>query len=276
MLKKYLKKIKSQISNKLIEGNNNIILNGDTKASRIPKGMRLNIKGDNNKIVFTGKVEKPCSLKVVIKGSNNEIVIGDIKNPSTLKISINGVQNSVNIEGSISFKSSEVEISGSENVFSIKSPLRIVKNCYFCLSGLAEVHIGKDCGLNMGLYAIVNNNYKNKHKLVIGDGVFIGKDVIIRTSDGHSILDPESGRPINEPEDVIIGDNVWIGARNMILKGASIPSHSIVGAQSVVNKKFEEEHVLLAGSPARIVRKGVYWDIKSYGVLSKELDMEVM
>ena len=123
-------------------------------------------------------------------------------------------------------------------------------------------------------YAIINNNFKNKHKLTIGKGVFIGKDVIIRTSDGHAIIDPETGLAINEPQDIEIGDNVWIGARNMILKGTKIPSGSIVGAQSVVNKKFETTNVLIAGNPAKIIRNNVFWDVRDFGRYMKETTKE--
>jgi hypothetical protein len=58
---------------------------------------------------------------------------------------------------------------------------------------------------------------------------------------------------------ICFGDNVWIGARVMILKGAVVPNGSVVGAMAMVNKKFDEEHVLIAGVPAKVVRTNIEW-----------------
>ena len=55
-------------------------------------------------------------------------------------------------------------------------------------------------------------------------------------------------------------DFLWIGARTMVLKGAQIPSNSIVGACALVNKEFTEENTVLAGIPAKIIKRNVNWD----------------
>ena len=47
--------------------------------------------------------------------------------------------------------------------------------------------------------------------------------------------------------------------RVMIFKGAVIPDGSVVGAGSLVNKKFEEENILIAGSPAKKIRSDIEW-----------------
>lgn len=241
----------------------------------------LSFAFDNNKIYMQKNNKQKESFpflflkNIKIKGNSNIINLKcSQKQLRGVSIIIKGSNNYIEIEGPIKFKNTEIEINGNENVFKIKRPSRVVKNCYFCLEGLAEVNIDEACGLNMGLYAIINNNFKNVHKLIIWKGVFIGKDVIIRTSDGHSIIDPITKLPINEPQDVIIGNNVWIGARSMILKGAKIPNGSIVGAQSLVNKPFEQEHILLVGSPAKIARTNVFWNVKPYGTMCKDLEIE--
>ena len=43
------------------------------------------------------------------------------------------------------------------------------------------------------------------------------------------------------------------------MKGAKIPNNCIVGANSLVNKEFFEENCLIAGTPAKIIKKGVNW-----------------
>ena len=49
---------------------------------------------------------------------------------------------------------------------------------------------------------------------------------------------------------VEIGDNCWIGMQSVISQGTHISSRTIVGANSFVNKKFDEIGILIAGSPA--------------------------
>jgi acetyltransferase-like isoleucine patch superfamily enzyme len=251
------------------KGNKVITLHKDKEYNVRTKCLKscLKISGDNNLIKFDSKAKVFFKgINLSIKGCNNIIYFKNYKQSSfkNLKISITGSNNYIEINGPIVFFNTEMELNNNDNVFIIQKTNKPVKKCYFCLSGLSEVNISSDCGLNMGLYAIINNNYKERHKLIIGKGVFIGKDVIIRTSDGHSLIDPETKLAINEPQDVIIGDNVWIGARSVILKGAKIPQGSVVGAQSLVNKKYDTSHILLAGIPAKIRREDVYWDIMDY------------
>lgn len=94
----------------------------------------------------------------------------------------------------------------------------------------------------------------------IGEQCMISRDVEIRTSDSHALIDLATRRRINTPGAVTIGDHVWIGARSMISKGAGIPHDSVVGAMSFVNKAFDEPNVVIAGVPAKVVRTGVTWD----------------
>lgn len=49
----------------------------------------------------------------------------------------------------------------------------------------------------------------------------------------HAILD-ETGKCINQGEDVVIGNHVWFVQNVEILKGSIIQDNSIIGAGSVV------------------------------------------
>lgn len=53
---------------------------------------------------------------------------------------------------------------------------------------------------------------------------------------------------------VAIADDVWIGANAVVLPGVSIGSHSVVAAGAVVTKDVPA-HTLVAGVPAKIIRK---------------------
>jgi acetyltransferase-like isoleucine patch superfamily enzyme len=63
----------------------------------------------------------------------------------------------------------------------------------------------------------------------------------------HSI-DFAAGRQTAEPID--IGEYSFTGTNSVVLGGSSLPHHSILGAQSLLNKKWDQPYRLYAGVPA--------------------------
>jgi acetyltransferase-like isoleucine patch superfamily enzyme len=138
---------------------------------------------------------------------------------------------------------------------------------FFDLGPQGEVTIGRFCTL---VGAIICSN----GCVVIGDYVFIAHEVVLADSFAATPYDCPQGRnpeaavvsaarPIAgracEPTAprrtaIYIGENVWIGARAILLGGARIGEGAIVGAATVVD--FEvPPYSLVAGNPARIVRR---------------------
>lgn len=54
--------------------------------------------------------------------------------------------------------------------------------------------------------------------------------------------------------DVVIGNDVWIGANALILSGVHIGDGAVIGACSVVTKDVEP-YTIVAGNPAKMIRK---------------------
>ena len=68
----------------------------------------------------------------------------------------------------------------------------------------------------------------------------------------HSI-DFDAGRQTAEPID--IGEYCFTGTNSVVLGGSTLPHHSILGAQSLLNKKWDESYRLYAGVPAKPVKE---------------------
>lgn len=139
----------------------------------------------------------------------------------------------------------------------------IEKNCIFSRAGMiwfehnsGYLEIGQNTTMEDVHIAVTESN----SKIIIGQDCMFANDIDIRTGDSHSIFDKDSGKRINYAEDVIIDDHVWLASHCRILKGSHIKKDSIVGTNSVVTKKFSEGSVVIAGSPARVVKKNITWD----------------
>lgn len=90
----------------------------------------------------------------------------------------------------------------------------------------------------------------------IGDDVMMGEDVIIYTRNHSTYMTdiPMNKQGFKKFQDVIIGNDVWIGSRVIILPGVKIGNGVIIGAGSVVTKNVPDL-VVVAGNPAKIVKK---------------------
>ena len=85
----------------------------------------------------------------------------------------------------------------------------------------------------------------------------IGKDVFIAPNVGIITCNHDTNNPSEHlrGKDVIIGDNCWIGMNAVILPGVVLGGKTTVGAGAVVTKSFPEGNCVIAGNPARIIRK---------------------
>lgn len=88
----------------------------------------------------------------------------------------------------------------------------------------------------------------------IEKGTIIAPNVVMMDSNFHTLSFDRLANPaLEEDEDVVIGENVWIGTQSIILKGARIGDNSVIGAGSVVMGEIPPD-VLAAGIPAKVIR----------------------
>ncbi len=92
------------------------------------------------------------------------------------------------------------------------------------------------------------------HKVTIEKDVFFGHDVMILTG-GHDINklgEERKGSSAGGP--VTIEEGAWIASRAILIGPCVIGKHSVVGAGAVVSKDVEA-YTLVAGNPAKVIKK---------------------
>ena len=149
-----------------------------------------------------------------------------------------------------------------------RSTVSIGQNCHI-VGGLGINRIGRDLAssLSAGEGAVIrigdgvgisNSCLWALERIEIGNHVNIGADCILLDHDAHS-LDPLERRDYaidrqhTATAPIVIGDDVLIGARCIILKGVHIGARSVIGAGSVVTGDIPAGEVW-AGNPARKIR----------------------
>lgn len=92
-------------------------------------------------------------------------------------------------------------------------------------------------------------------ELIIGNDVMMGPECVF-FSRQHKFDNPDVPmclQGFTDPKPIVIGDDVWIGRRVMVMPGVHIGSHCIIGAGAIVTKDIPD-WAIAAGSPA-VVKK---------------------
>jgi len=81
----------------------------------------------------------------------------------------------------------------------------------------------------------------------------IGPGTII-ASRNHSLYNGSFRYGEAKIGNIRIGKGSWIGANCTIVTNSELPSASILGANSLLNKKFKKTNTLYAGNPAKFIK----------------------
>lgn len=130
------------------------------------------------------------------------------------------------------------------------NPIGCNERCTFFVDRGASIEIGDNVGMSQSALVSMSS-------IRIGNNVKIGGGTMIFTTDFHSI-DPiirasKDDSKHRKVAPVVIGDNAFIGARCIILKGVTIGKNSVIGAGSVVTKSVPDNQIW-AGNPARYIK----------------------
>ena len=108
------------------------------------------------------------------------------------------------------------------------------------------------CGKSTALRMIAGLETPTQGRVLIGDDCLCGPEVVITAAQYEfNRGSPVTDQPMAE-QDVVIGDDVWIGARAVILPGVCIGHGCVVGAGAVVTRSLPDG-AIAAGVPARLI-----------------------
>ena len=206
-----------------------------------------------NKLIFNNKnhgggvtTEYSFALlrgcKIVNKGSNNRIIIGDYSRLNHCTFHFFGSNNTVFIDEFCFCNQADFWIEDDGNT----------------------IHLGKHTSLSGKIQLAAMEGTR----IEIGQDCLFSSNIAVRTGDSHSLIQCDTGKRINQSKSISIGDHVWVGTNVTILKGTHVPRHSVVGACSLLCKEYTNPNCVLAGVPAKEVKCNINWKterIKSYG-----------
>lgn len=124
-----------------------------------------------------------------------------------------------------------------------------------------QISIGKNCWFSL------RNQIISNYSITIGDFCIIARDVYISDTNEHPVdkfvrrsqtldflqkgISPDRNASNCAP--IVIGSDVWIGERSIILKGVNIGDGCIIAAGSVVTKSFPPNSII-GGNPAKLIK----------------------
>ena len=131
------------------------------------------------------------------------------------------------------------------------SLFRLGRGSCLCING--------ECTFGNRFMISGNSSIICRKEILFGNDVLLSWDVQIMDTDYHDIYN-NTGKRINEDRPIVIGDNVWLGCRALVLKGSSIPSNSIIAAGSTIAGKMYKSNCIYA-SNGRIIKEDITWKI---------------
>ncbi|UPO97390.1 acyltransferase [Cetobacterium somerae] len=189
----------------------------------------VKIKNERNNLKIEGKLR---ASKIKVEGEGNQLKIGKNSFLKQGKISIKGSNNTIIIGENCDLKNLKIFMQDNNSTL-------IIGDNTTCAG--AKILSQEGC------------------KIKLGKNCMLSYDIEIRNSDSHKIFSEKSKERINEGKNIILEDNIWIGMRTLILKGSYVEKNSVIAAGSiVVNRVYA--NTIVAGSPAKEVKKAIYWE----------------
>ena len=173
-------------------------------------------------------------------------------------------RHSICLPGKVWRSMCSVGFEGTTGQSNCKSLLYVVNGGKLSFEGFAVVSKGSRIIVDGGRMKVGHHFFCNGDcwffcttSITIGSDNMYGWGITFNTTDGHHIYVDGNVKPMEA--DISIGNHVWIASYTHISKGAKVASECVVAQCSLVNKSFDNEHCLIGGMPARILKDNVEW-----------------
>lgn len=173
---------------------------------------------------------------------------------SRSRVVIEGDGNVVDVQGA-KFDRTSIFVSGKNNRV-VVSPGCEIRGCNIIVRGEGCL-ISIGAGTTFGGARIVNVGAECSIR--IGECCMFSDHIEIWSGDSHPVYS-ESGDVLNKELPIVIGNNVWVGARAMILKGVTVGDGAVIGMGAIVTRDIPQRCVS-AGVPNVILKNNVKWSI---------------
>lgn len=119
----------------------------------------------------------------------------------------------------------------------------------------AKISVGQDGSLSIGedFRNMAEGQFICHDKMRLGRGSLVSWETMLMDTDFHHIDSHPSHAPLS------IGDNVWIGCRCIVLKGARVPYGSVLAAGSIITKQLNYERSVYGGINM-LIKQGIIWN----------------
>ncbi|MBR3982109.1 MAG: hypothetical protein IKJ90_02135 [Bacteroidaceae bacterium] len=137
----------------------------------------------------------------------------------------------------------------------------IGNNSFVCVGPNAKVTFGNSFNATSSFKLISWYNVNFDYNVRFG-----WENMVLDTS-FHRLKNLE-GEFINKGYGSInIAHDTWIATRCTILGGTNVLPYTVVATNSLLQKKFDKSHILLGGTPAKIIKEGVWRDLHDNAVV---------
>ncbi len=195
----------------------------------------MDIAGTNNHL----RIGENIQIEGEITGDDNLVEIDDAERESNLTLSIRGDGNVVRIGKLVQLRGLRIRIGTHVS------------------ADATSLTIADGFSAEWNVQLLLPNSGNN---LVIGKNCMFSNSITVRCGESpHLLFDLHTDQYLDTASRTLIGDHVWVGEGVYVTKRAAIANETVVGAGSVVTRQFDEEHVVIAGNPARVVRRDVRW-----------------
>ncbi|GAB1357837.1 hypothetical protein MASR1M29_20100 [Cloacibacterium normanense] len=207
-------------------------------------------------IVYLANIRYFLNNSSSVKGRNNIVIFKEGVLRKNVQIKIIGNNNTNTIHPNCRLKNTKITIMGSNNQLVLNEKVMIYENGAFVFEGSnSYIQIGAKTTFGSAILIIGEGDTGIR----IGEDCMLSRDIVMNTSDFHSIISTITNKRINPPKSIEVKNHVWIGNNVYISKGASIGNNCVVSSNAYVGGKKNEDHTILGGLPAKQLKDNINW-----------------